>query len=125
MSPVGEKVPVSGSKSSALASGGKPETKGSVPPAINTLPFSSSVAVWFTRFAFILPVRMNSPRTWAFAAVVQIEYATRGASKNLTAFKNDPVFTSDGRMRPPNVCPAVIILAPIVHDIQLKNARFH
>src|SRR5215831_9800410 len=68
MFPVGVNVPLSGSKSSALAS----EWQQSLtPPAINTLPFRRSVGVCpEARGVARVPEGMNVPEAWAAAARV-------------------------------------------------------
>src|SRR6266478_4021295 len=55
MPPVGVKIPVAGSYSSAL--GPLPLS----PPAIKTIPLFNSVAVWYWRAVFMLPVGTNIP----------------------------------------------------------------
>jgi len=75
MLPVGVNVPVEGSYNSAVAETLLPLMENeSVPPAINTLPLGSRVAVWFTRCLLILPVWMNMPGNdcdWLCAMLLQ------------------------------------------------------
>ena len=77
MLPVGVKVPVEGSYSSALARDARPQP----PPAIKTFPSGSSVAVCPARGVVMLPTGVNAPGACANAA--EVRENERTAMKNI------------------------------------------
>src|SRR5277367_5703267 len=106
MLPVGVNLPVAGSYSSALSRKSK---KGVVgvggveyrPPAINTFPSGSSVAVWWKRPVLRLPVAVNVPGVCAIATIDQSQGRTK--SVFISAFPKSLHTNRDGIAWPAQV----------------------